>query len=1613
MLRAFPFVTGNDNTSPDRQRSVDRARERAQRYANITGTDERRNSRSHSGTPRRGSPSSQGGPIPQPVFLNVDDIPQVQIPPGFNAPLRNLMPVIPPLSGHRQERERGPDGRYGSVNPPPQAHVPMNLDDPFGLPMPPVLDHQRRVINLDDDNWPAPVQQGQNLRHGEDLAIPPNIPMPPPMHMQDVNGMGMAAHNPARIVGGSRHGIARVQNERHRARQPHPTNPNKLWCTTGRHYVLETEFGARQTCEDCRRKHRERAAIIREQEHQQAVQAGPAIAQVQLQDQIEEPVQNGPVPEQQEHDGDPLSTSAVSDEDKVLLKNCRQKLTAITMESCNFCHEEWFDLNVTNGKCKKCTRSNKWQASNNMYPGPDPDPAILPPLTQMEEMLISPVHALVQLWQIRGGQTKYTGHICNFPRNTAKFISKVPLLPEECDILVMRRKGVDAHSNTEIYQDFRVRREALRKWLQYLELHHPSFHTQQVQVDYTVLNQLPEDELVHDRLRTMEHETLDDAFQDVGPPEASDNSVPPSRENPLYSMGFVPNVQQGQTEEQLLRQVALQSDDPVIMTMPSVHGTPLSEHAGLHVAIDAFPTLFPTGKADFNANRENNVDMKEWAAHLMRLKGGRFARHPRFRYWVLNTIMRQKAKGASNWYLNTHKDERNLTVEDIREMLESGDGEKLAQRVSHAGVKLPGSKPFWQNGQRELIAQIRSPDVQTPHVFFTCSSADIQWPDLHQHMPNHDPHEAENATSYRTRMCDLNDNPAIAAYYFQKRWEVFFEEVIKPKFKIKDFWWRYEWQHRGSSHVHGFLWLEDAPSVDGLDRTNAESIQNYINFWDQHVSTWHPNLNQPPAPIHPSAQLFHTLQDTKKELAEMLNRLQRHTRCAPGYCERRKKNTGETFCRFGYPKQCRDQSELSRDPGREFAEFNTRRNDSILNSYNSTFILGWRANIDFRPVINKEAVIAYVAKYASKGETASSSYEDTLQKAIKHLQNTDHAGIAYQKMLSSFAAERDISSQETCHILYSLPLIRSSRKCRHLDLTMDKTSDHVNFESLSLEKKSLFDRYKIRPIDKVPALASVSLLEFATWWDWDRSKYSKRGSRGAKPYVVNVFPRYQPDSDNSEVWEKYCYAKMVLHHPFKNSTNELLKDHVDWSAAYQTDCLDKMVTVCIPPLHLHVDSLPDSLKDKDDNDDDSDSESIIDEDHEAENFRAEWMQEAGRRPNQRVEVDFGNLGSRDLDLAYDWNQNSANQSDINVASKWLTDQIRESPNDIAQDLPDVDYRQLKGKQRQVFLQVMAYFKKLKAGGPEPPLLRINVDGTAGTGKSFLIWTITFALRELFHDELGGHDPVVRLAPTGIAAFGIRGWTINYGLIIPVKEGKEFNQLGQNGLSRLQARWKKSKLLILDEKSMVGRAQMGRCDRRLRQAFPQNLEEILGGLPAILFGDFAQLPPIGDTPLYSTKESHKRSSLHEEGRRVFESFNQSVTLDTIYRQAGGSADQVAFRSALMRLRTYSTTQEDYDLLSTRTWDNLTPIERAEFDKVLHLLPTRAAVHEINCRHLVALGKPVLCCKAKHNHSDAKKASDDDADGLEKEILLAEGAKVMLTRNLWTAKGIFNIIDIGCV
>jgi len=124
------------------------------------------------------------------------------------------------------------------------------------------------------------------------------------------------------------------------------------------------------------------------------------------------------------------------------------------------------------------------------------------------------------------------------------------------------------------------------------------------------------------------------------------------------------------------------------------------------------------------------------------------------------------------------------------------DLEVLAQRIARCATVLPGTRPYWSDASQKLKAQIRDPNCKSPRLFFTVSAADIQWPDLHQHMPVHHGAPPQNEQeAYRIQMANLNENPAIAAYRFQKCWEIFYEEVVKLQLGVVDHWRRFEWQH--------------------------------------------------------------------------------------------------------------------------------------------------------------------------------------------------------------------------------------------------------------------------------------------------------------------------------------------------------------------------------------------------------------------------------------------------------------------------------------------------------------------------------------------------------------------------------------------------------------------------------------------------------------------------------------------------------------------------------------------------------------------------------------------------------------------------------------------------
>ena len=309
---------------------------------------------------------------------------------------------------------------------------------------------------------------------------------------------------------------------------------------------------------------------------------------------------------------------------------------------------------------------------------------------------------------------------------------------------------------------------------------------------------------------------------------------------------------------------------------------------------------------------------------------------------------------------------------------------------------------------------------------------------------------------------------------------------------------------------------------------------------------------------------------------------------------------------------------------------------------------------------------------------------------------------------------------------------------------------------------------------------------------------------------------------------------------------------------------------------------------------------------------------------------------------------------------------------------------LQGCQLEVYTTVKDHFES-----NSPPPLRMVVTGTAGTGKSYLIQCIRLLLG----------DALKVAAPTGVASFIIEGTTLHSLFHLPTRG--EFKQLEGNRLQQLQQTMSSIRYIIIDEMSMVGRKVFGQIDRRLRQAFPHHAQEVFGGCSLLLFGDFGQLPPVMDLPLYTTDS---RSDLSDQGRTAYLQFDKAFTLTQVMRQAGSDPDQVRFRDILLRLRNAQVTREDWEELMKHTptiVQDLTP-----FTSALHLYPTVEAVVEHNVSKLKDSSQPIATIKAVHTGANAAKASSDDASGLEAVVCLAKSARVMLTSNLWVEVGLVN-------
>ena len=125
---------------------------------------------------------------------------------------------------------------------------------------------------------------------------------------------------------------------------------------------------------------------------------------------------------------------------------------------------------------------------------------------------------------------------------------------------------------------------------------------------------------------------------------------------------------------------------------------------------------------------------------------------------------------------------------------------------------------------------------------------------------------------------------------------------------------------------------------------------------------------------------------------------------------------------------------------------------------------------------------------------------------------------------------------------------------------------------------------------------------------------------------------------------------------------------------------------------------------------------------------------------------------------------------------------------------------LNQKQTEICTHVMQWIQTKT----EP--IHIFIEGGAGVGKTKAAKAIYESMNRFYRAQPGTNPDQIYcivLAPTGMAAYHVKGNTIHSGLHIDINKEK-LTPLTSSELNTLQSKYLQSKALFYDEISMVGR-----------------------------------------------------------------------------------------------------------------------------------------------------------------------------------------------------------------
>ena len=141
-----------------------------------------------------------------------------------------------------------------------------------------------------------------------------------------------------------------------------------------------------------------------------------------------------------------------------------------------------------------------------------------------------------------------------------------------------------------------------------------------------------------------------------------------------------------------------------------------------------------------------------------------------------------------------------------------------------------------------------------PTFFFTLSAAETKWAELlgilKTLVEKKQLTEQEIASlpdiPFLEKASLIRGDPITCARYFDHRFRAMFNTVFKakegPLGDIIDFFIRTEFQHRGSPHIHGLLWVKNAPVYDSEKEESAKEVSTFV---DKYISCHVPPEGEP------------------------------------------------------------------------------------------------------------------------------------------------------------------------------------------------------------------------------------------------------------------------------------------------------------------------------------------------------------------------------------------------------------------------------------------------------------------------------------------------------------------------------------------------------------------------------------------------------------------------------------------------------------------------------------------------------------------------------------------------------------------------------------------------